>query len=174
VNTDSHQKNSIKYDNLKAKLEREFQKIYEDYYKLLFYISFRIVNNSADAEDAVNETFLSLFNNYFNVRNIKYYLITSVKNTSYNILKRNKKEDYLSLDENIEASDINQQNQINIFFDELKKDLTQEEIDIITYHLVYNLSFTDIANNSNVSRFAIAGKYRRAIEKIKKKYERSK
>lgn len=139
----------------------------------MFYISFRIVNNTADAEDAVNETFLGLFNNYFNVRNIKYYLITSIKNTSYNILKRIKKESHLSIeDNNIDIADINQQNEIDSFFDELRQFLSQEEIDIISYHLIYNLSFSDIAKNTGVSRFSIAGKYRRAIAKIKEYYER--
>ena len=174
MDTNSHHQNSIKSNNLKDKLEKEFQKIYEDYYKLLFYISFGIVNNTADAEDAVNETFLGLFNNYFNVKNIKYYLITSVKNTSYNIYKKRKNDIHLSLeDNNIEIEDINQRNKIDEFFNEIKSFITNEELDIIVCHLIYNLSFSDIARDKNKSRFSVAGKYRRSIAKIKKYYERS-
>ena len=155
----------------RERLEREFKKIYDSYAKLLFYISFRIVNNVSDAEDAVNEAFLNFFNNYYEVKNIKYYLVTSVKNISYNILIKKNKQNIISIEENnIILEDPSSNSGINNLLDDFRVFLNEEEIEILLDHIIYCMTFTDIAKQRNKTRFSVASKYRRIIEKIKLYY----
>lgn len=159
----------------KRKLEREFKQIYDKYAKLLFYISFRIVENASDAEDAVNEAFLNFFNNYYDIKNKKYYLVSSVKNISYNILQKRKNVKYISIeDNNIDVEDKNQELLINSFYYDLKSFLSDEEIDILFDHVIYSLTFSEIAKMRNTTKFSISSKYRRIKEKVKKHFKEEK
>ncbi len=159
----------FQYDsNSKHKLECEFKQIYEKYAKLLFYISFHIVKNTSDAEDAVNEAFLYFFNNYYDIRNKKYYLVTTVKNISYNIIQKNINTKYISIeDSNIDIVDKNQELLTNSFYHDLKSFLTDEEIDILFDHVIYSLTFSEIAKMRNTTKFSISSKYHRIKEKVK-------
>lgn len=155
----------------KERLEREFKNIYDSYAKLLFYISFRVVNNVSDAEDAVNEAFLNFFNNYYEVKNVKYYLVSSVRNISYNILIKKNKENIISIDEkNIDVIDNSSNLGIDQLINDFKMFLNDEEIDILIDHIIYCMTFSEIARYKNKTRFSIASKYRRIIQKIKNNY----
>lgn len=166
-----HPTTSLNIHSKKEQIEREFKKIYDSYAKLLFFISYRIVNNVSDAEDIVNEAFLNFFNNYYDVRNKKYYLVTSVKNMSYNLLQKKNKENLLTIDlqeSNIE--DPYSSSNIDHLINDFRSFLTSEEIEILLDHIIYCMTFTEIAKSKNKSRFSVASKYRRIIDKIKKYY----
>ena len=58
------------------------------------------------------------------------------------------------------------------YIEEFKKFLSIEEVEIIVDHLVFEYTFKEIAASRGVSLFAISSKYKRAIDKLKKYYER--
>ena len=73
-----------------------FNDVYNEYKLLVYYVSFQITNNQMDSEDIVNETFLKLFENRFNLKNkksVKYFLLETSKNLSLNLKKREERKE---------------------------------------------------------------------------------
>ena len=90
----------------KQVMERAFNDIYQEYKLLVYFVSFDILKNQEDAKDITNETFMQFFINKNKIRNykkIKYYLLTTCKNLSINLLKKNNK--YEQLDNEIACFD---------------------------------------------------------------------
>lgn len=66
---------------------RKFTQIYEEYHLLLYKIAYSILYSKEDAEDAVQETFLRLFQNFYKIFSpicpeTKNYLVIICKNVS--------------------------------------------------------------------------------------------
>ncbi len=81
-----------------------FTDIYKKHKTELYFKAYNIVHNAEDAEDMVQETFLSLIRNVDKVINEKpykvwFYMETIVKNRSLNLLKRRKIQETPGLDE---------------------------------------------------------------------------
>lgn len=156
-------------------VEEAFEEVYYQYYKLLYYIAIKMLNDSEKASDIVNDVFLTFFNNIRKIdltKNIKYYLVTATKNTCLNEIKKQKNK-YVYDDEFINQVPANKKDKVWIdFIEQFKKYLNQEELEIIIDHLVFNYTFKEIAKYRNVSLFAISSKYKRTIDKLKKYYER--
>ena len=145
-----------------------FEKTYLEYKGLIFYISNNIIKNREDANDIVQDTFYSLYNELKNnnIRNIKYFLVVSAKNKSINKLKENDKEIITSeFNDNLTQTE----DKISPIINELKNILDNEELDIIILHLVYNFSFKEIGKLLNKNVDQVNSKYQRTIKKIKNK-----
>ena len=154
-------------------VDDSFTKIYEEYKLLVYYVSFEITQNKSDSEDILNETFLKFYENRFTIKKakgIKYFLVTTSKNLSINLVKRNSKTDLIEDDEVFSESDDN--SFLDDYLKEFAKILNQEELDLIVYHLIYDFSFKEIGEMKNETVNAISGKYRRALAKLKEKYKR--
>ena len=154
----------------KQVMERAFNDIYQEYKLLVYFVSFDILKNQEDAKDITNETFMQFFINKNKIRNykkIKYYLLTTCKNLSINLLKKNNK--YEQLDNEIACFD--QKNEFNTYIDKFKEYLNEEELELIIYKFLYNFTFKDIANEQGVSIDSISSKYKRTLDKVKKHYK---
>ncbi len=102
-----------------------------------------------------------------NYKKIKYYLLTTCKNLSINLLKKNNK--YEQLDNEIACFD--QKNEFNTYIDKFKEYLNEEELELIIYKFLYDFTFKDIANEQGVSIDSISSKYKRTLDKVKKHYK---
>ena len=74
---------------------REFQKLYETVFPILFRVANRIVNSEEAAEDLCQETFFRLYEKrmvFPNTEEAKYWLIRVVKNAALNYAKRKTRE----------------------------------------------------------------------------------
>lgn len=156
-------------------VEEAFEEVYYQYYKLLYYIAIKILNDSEKSSDIVNDVFLAFFNNINKIdlyKNIKYYLVTATKNACLNELKKQKlKVEYD--DEIVNQAIDNKESKVwEEYIEEFKKYLNVEEVEIIVDHLIFEYTFKEIANSRGVSLFSISSKYKRAIDKLKKYYER--
>lgn len=70
-----------------------FEDIYKGYYKQMLYVANRILDNPADAEDAVQDALLRIARNIASLRNqqswaIRGYVLTIAKNSALNILRK--------------------------------------------------------------------------------------
>ena len=67
-------------------------KVYKTYYKSMYKLSMRYTHNIEDTEDVLSESFMSLFNNCYKIKNnnIHSYLYSIVKNYSLNKIRHNK------------------------------------------------------------------------------------
>lgn len=154
----------------KQVMERAFNDIYQEYKLLVYFVSFDILKNQEDAKDITNETFMQFFINKNKIRKykkIKYYLLTTCKNLSINLLKKNNK--YEQLDNEIACFD--QKNEFNTYIDKFKEYLNEEELELIIYKFLYDFTFKDIANEQGVSIDSISSKYKRTLDKVKKHYK---
>lgn len=154
-------------------VERAFEAIYNKYSSLLLYISLQIVKRNDVAEELVNDTFLKFFNNINKIdfkRNIKYWLVTTVKNASLDYLKTQKKNLVLSNEVVLSFPDESKRDNHREIINQFKDFLSEEELDIVVYHLIFRCTFREIALKKNQTINAVAGKYKRSLQKIRKHY----
>ena len=169
--TDDKLLNALRSSSQK-KMEKAFESLYVRYAPLMFYIALKEVRNKEDAEDIVSFTFLEFFyhkNDLKDGSGLKYYLISSVKNACYDLLKRRQRVELLKGDIAVETSiDKEFEERIAVF----KKFLDEEEIEYIILHTLYGFTFKEIAIDKNVSTDVISSKYYRAIKKAKEYYKK--
>lgn len=77
-----------------AEKKDKFEALYYEYRDIMYNFAFRILNDSYLAEDAVHNAFLKLLKNLDKIKELKSketktYLLIIVRNTSYNIWKKN-------------------------------------------------------------------------------------
>lgn len=76
--------------------KNQFSELYIKYRQDMYAVSYSILNNREDAEDAVHETFISIANNFEKIKRIpcqeiKRYFVIIVRNISFNIYNKNKR-----------------------------------------------------------------------------------
>lgn len=145
-NLDYKIKNINQY-NSKEKMKL-FEEIYNEYYKLVCYILSKYITNEKDIEELANDIFLNFFNNMKKIKSsIKYYLVVSARNLAINFLnKQSRENNYFLNDEFIDQMSSRPLNQnYNRILLYLKEYLTNEEIEIIEDHLIYEKKFKLIA-----------------------------
>jgi len=74
---------------------REFKRLYDSTFQVLFRVAFRVTNNSEAAEDLCQESFFRLYEKnmvFPNPEEAKYWLIRVVKNAALNYAKRKERE----------------------------------------------------------------------------------
>ncbi len=162
-------------DNLKSssrtKMEEAFDTLYKEYSYLVYYVALKIVKNKDIAKEITNDTFFKLYQNKDKLKkekNIKYYLVTTSKNTSINYMVQNARQ--VSLDEEIASYE--QVDHFDEYINKFSDFLNKEELDIIIYHLLYDFSFREISKENKTTTSVISSKYRRAIDKIKSHYKK--
>ena len=154
------------------KIEQLFSLIYNEYADLVFFIVSKYVRQYENIEEITDDVFVQLFNHLDNIdpnKDIKYYLMTSAKNSSLNFLKSHKQEEIF--DENIEDYNYSYDSHYYLLIEEWKKVLSNEEIELILEHVIEGFSLRELALNSNKSSNTIKSIYRRAIKKLQQFYE---
>ena len=162
-------KKAIKQKN-SQKIEYVFEEIYYEYGKLVGFIISKYINKREDIEELVNDVFISfskiILKNEIN--NIKYYLVTQAKNVSINFLKsKNNNIDLVYEDKYIDNMYITNSKYYELI-NEMKQSLSDEEINIILLHTIYNYSFDELSKKLNKPLQTIATTYRRAVKKYNK------
>lgn len=166
-------KKNIESNNSK-KIYDSFEKIYLQYGKLVCFKIMEYIKDQSIAEDLMQDVFLSFFNNYEKVKNVKYYLISSARNKAIDYLKN--KNNSIVIDEKYiyDNEEISQDIDLTLYDDVLSKMsevLSTFEIEIVLKHTIDNLSFKSIAKTYNKSINTILTTYYRAIKKVKEKFE---
>jgi len=156
----------------------KFDYIYDKYKKLLLYKANGILNDYSLAEDAVSEAFLRVYKNLHKIDDpdsgqTASFLVTIVKNTSINILNKNKnaygsnydiyendiQSDY-SMEENI-VSEIVTDGMLKVI-DKLKDELK----DCFLLMYAHNMSYKEIAKTLNITESNVTVRIHRAKKKI--------
>ena len=76
------------------KIHSVFDDIYITYGRLVYFKIMQYIENKSDVEELTQEVFISFYNNilYVEVKNIKYYLLTSAKNKSIDYLRKKREK----------------------------------------------------------------------------------
>lgn len=156
----------IKYGNKIA-----FEKLYNNYNKLIYSIAYSILKNKQDAEDVVQIVFEKLYlidKEKLPNRNESSWLYSVTKNETINYLKRNKNN--IDLDSIYNIEDDN--NEINKIIDQdnynrLISKLNNKEKEIISLKIISNLSFEEIGKLLKEPTGTIKWRYYKAVNTLK-------
>lgn len=156
----------IKYGNKIA-----FEKLYNNYNKLIYSIAYSILKNKQDAEDVVQIVFEKLYlidKEKMPNRNESSWLYSITKNETINYLKRNKNN--IDLDSIYNIEDDN--NEINKIIDQdnynrLISKLNNKEKEIISLKIISNLSFEEIGKLLKEPTGTIKWRYYKAVNTLK-------
>ena len=156
----------IKYGNKIA-----FEKLYNNYNKLIYSIAYSILKNKQDTEDVVQIVFEKLYSidkDKLPNRNESSWLYSVTKNETINYLKHNKNN--IDLDSIYNIEDDN--NEINKIIDQdsynrLIDKLNDKEKEIISLKIVSNLSFEEIGKLLKEPTGTIKWRYYKAVNTLK-------
>ena len=161
---------ACRHGNAKAQFE-----IYRLYYKAMYNSCFRIVNNTQEAEDVMQEAFLSAFdkiNSYKGEVSFGAWLKRIVVNRALDFLKKNK-IDSLPLDEKINQLREQEETQENIEIeknvDEIKKGIKQLPSGyriVLSLYLIEAYDHEEIGEILNISASTSRSQYNRAKKKL--------
>ena len=157
-------------------IEELFSKLYNEYYKLLYFIIIKILKNVEDTENIVNDAFVKAFNNIdkfdFNssTSSFKSWLVRIGKNEAINYYNKTKKDRLLLTDE--EVTIVSHYNDFTQFIDEFKGILNDEELNVLVMRVFYSMKLKDIGSEIDKNTNDTYSIYKRAIKKLKEKYKR--
>ncbi len=161
----------LKSNNVQL-VSEAINELYDEYYKLVYFCIIGIVENELDTEDLVEEVFLKIYNVrdlLDSTKNLKYYIITIAKNLAIDFLR--KKKTNVVVDEEYILNYVKPSKNtpsFNELLEMLEEYLSKEEIDIIIYHFLYNLTFEAIARKMGKPASTIRTIYFRSLKKVKK------
>lgn len=154
--------------NSKDQVNLVFETIYTDYFKLGMFIALQYLNEH-DAIEIVDDVFVSFFNRLLKekkceIKNIKQYLCTSIKNAA--IKESNERKKIIPYNDEV---DYQKEDDSLFLIENMLAGLNKEEQFIITEHILLDRKFKDIANELKKPLFTVTSIYRRGIIKIKRR-----
>jgi len=153
----------------KEKIQNAYEIIYYDFVKLVAFVIAKYVDDQDMVKDITNDTFLAFFNNSERVENIKAYLVVTAKNKALKYLEKNTDIDIDSVQSLFIAT--NSHVKSNIYYKEiladLRRTLSEDEVDIILLHVIEGFTFKEIGKSYNKNENTIKTIYNRAINKYR-------
>jgi len=166
------------YDELVAKCKQgdvqSYNALYRRYATAMFNTSLRIVNNSADAEDVLQEAFVAAFrlDSFDYSSTFGAWLKRIVINKSIDVLRRRKLTvidiDNASVD-GIQDDELPDEENIKLKVDEIKKaiiKLPSGYRTVLSLFLFEDYSYSEIATTLNITESTVRTQYHRARHKL--------
>ncbi len=149
-------------DGLNAELIKELFKTYKE---MMFKIAMGILNNESDAEDAVQDAFLSIINNFEKILPIpciekEFYFVTIVENISINKLNKKVRHPWENIEEYFEISSdysVEKEADKNFLLKEIKSALTA--LSDRDYSIMYLYAFKQMTPKEIAKELGIREKY---------------
>ena len=160
------------WDNLMNEVacgsERAFEQLYEGLKRGVFSLAYSYLRSYADAEDALQETFLTVkrkAGTYKAGTNARAWIFQIAKNIALDELRKRKRrgEGELLKEEGVEPR--------LPYLDDLTKNLTAEEKEIVIMHAVWGYKHKEIAEEKGLPLGTVTWKYNEAIKKLRKEQE---
>ena len=173
----------MKLDRKKVELiklgdKKTFDEVYLTYYKLVKYIIFDIVKNHEDADDLSQEVFVKVFqkiDTFIPNTEMTPWISSIAKNTAIDFLKnKNSKVSIILLDtaDSVITVEENADCISDAIDEKMKNILDEDEYFILVHKLYLELKFAEIADMLGTNVAKVAGKYYRAVNKLKKELKR--
>ncbi len=127
--------------------QSKFEMIYSKYKNLMYYIANRYLENEYDAEDAVQQAFISILKNMNKIEDVgssqtKSYIITIVERKAIDILRKRKKQEETRLNEEISFNEIDEPIDLEWAISKLSSNYRN----VLTLKYVHEMSTRDISN----------------------------
>ena len=149
--------------------EHAFDLIYNEYHKLVYYVIYKIVGDHEVARDLSIDTFLTMYNKidqHDMNKSFKYWLLTIAKNNG-KLYLRNNKDKGVIVDNDLVEEVVDSHENYKTMITECCSILIEQEFDILNQHLIFNLTFEEIAEVTELSKSNVHRIYKKAIEKVK-------
>jgi len=152
-----------------------YRKAYDRYGAALFTVALRMLGNTQDAEDAVQEVFTALVRSrekLLQVANLKAYLFTSLRNAAGQIYGRRQKLAITGLEETQWSTDSPSDHvaQAEGLWEMVGR-LPLEQREVLALKIHGELTFREIGKIYGISPNTAASRYRYALQKLKKLLE---
>lgn len=148
-----------------------YEVIFHRYHSKLLQVCFRYLGSIEEAEEAVSDTMLNVFNSIqrFEGRSsFKTWIYRIAYNQSLNRLRKKQlllssmEEGELVADNNVDPGSFDETERMNIFLDKL----SIEERSIVVFRIVSDLRFSEIAEIVGQNLSTVKMRYKRALEKM--------
>jgi RNA polymerase sigma-70 factor (ECF subfamily) len=157
----------------------KMEELYELYEQKIYYVAFSVLNNIQQAEDAVQETFITLYQNLeklrsLNTQEIKRYILRIAKNKAIDSYRKNKRhemflEEYQRespevADENIEEWEQRLMSEVQI--DTLLTALSESYRQVFKYKVFFNLTYQEISKLMGITEVNVRKQFERARKRV--------
>lgn len=161
---------------LKSRSSSTFEKVYYQYKNLIFYHAYSIVNNKEDADDITQNTFIKLMQNIDLIdenSSLKALLSKIAINEAIDVYRKNasRKEVYNEELLNNQKDESSNDENFNVIIS-LNNTLENTEAKIVSLKIVYDYSFSEIAEELDLTIGMVQAKYYKAIKQLKQHYSR--
>ena len=160
--------NSNVIRSLRQRDKKAFEAVYNEYYKLIFFVAFKITKNEQLSLDIMQETFVKLMSNienYFDNGKLKQYLVTIASNLAKNELQKRNNQT-ITLNENELHKNYSDNSKVGVML-LLEQHLDEQEIDIVSKKILFDYSFKEIAEDLFLTIGTVQSMYYKALEKLK-------
>lgn len=157
----------------------KMEELYELYEQKVYYVAYSILNNIQQAEDAVQETFITLYKNLerlhsLRTEELKRYILRVAKNKAIDSYRKNKRhetflEEYEresteAVDGNVEEWEKRKMSEVQI--DTLLKELNESNRQVFKYKVFYNLTYQEISNVMGITEVNVRKQFERARKRV--------
>lgn len=158
---------------------KKMEELYELYEQKVYYMAYSILHNIQQAEDIVQETFITLYQNLekirsLNTQELKRYIMRIAKNKTIDSYRKNKRhklflEEYQRespevVDENIEEWEQRLMSELQI--DTLLTELNDSYRQVFKYKVFYNLSYQEISEVMGLTEVNARKQFERARKRV--------
>lgn len=153
------------------------EEVYRLYEQKMYRIAFSILGNVTDAEDAVQDAVLKLVRLVRKLEDpasdrTKRYVLRAIQSTSIDIYRKNNKDREHRLDHEVESvvGDMPSPETLYSHREEIRErlaELSEDQREAVTLHLIREMSFEEIAKEKNISLAAVRRRYERGLRKLK-------
>ena len=157
---------------LKERDEEAFEIVYDEYENLIYYIAYSITKNRENAEEIVQDTFLRMFNSirsYDEKGKFKQWLMQIARNLSYNKVTRDKERDNVYDEEALRTVKAAPSTAHIILT--IQGILDEDSANIVILRVIYNFSFKEIAEETNLSIGKVQSMYYSSMKILKKEFK---
>jgi RNA polymerase sigma factor (sigma-70 family) len=169
---------TVYYDELVAKCKQgdkySYEMLYRQYAKAMFNTSLRIVNNSSDAEDVLQESFLAAFrlDNFDFSSTFGAWIKRIVINKSIDVLRK-RRMTIIDIDESpaheIQDTEIIDEENMQLKVEEVKKAISllpNGYRTVLSLSLFEGYNYDEIAEMMQISATTVRTQYHRAKQKL--------
>lgn len=163
------------FEKLKSGDKDSFNLLYEEYYLVLYRTGLLILGNKEDAEDVLQDTFVSIYKNAKSLSDfekLRPWIFSILKNTSYTRYKKRKREfpDEFVLDKTEESpvylgeDEIEEKSEIQ----DALMNLKEKEREVLILYYYNDFSIEEIAKILNTFKGTVKSRLYRARKNLKK------
>lgn len=144
-------------------MKYNFDDIYDEYFDRIFNKVYSMVNNEKDAEDIVQDAFISVYKNLrkFNKKsNIYTWIYRIATNKTYDFFRKKKEE--FELKDNYICDDVDYLNNSIVIKNKILE-LKEENRKIVLLHIMYGYKFREISKLLKIKLSTVKAKYYKSI-----------